>query len=363
MAIESHPTYTNKYFNGWYFPIISITDSGIEIEINENYKIDFTITKEQFEHVVSQLKENNQTENTIPIVCKFTIYQTYTIKFVDNMNNVDSPADLTLKSNEVISLPNIYDDFEDNPSNQFYLKYWSLSSNDVNGTYAIGTGATVDTIISLINQYNSNNQAQINISNNVIELQGVIKIKCSVTYQELNYAGAIDSSETLFYKEGDSYTLKNYVKDGYYIEGPNVTGATNSIVNNTLSVGANDTEITIKVQYYKIFTVTLGEIGSNVNSCSIKSDKYYSNGGISISGITLSSVGSTFQTVQGATLTIDFKAKSYKYLLFFTKYYLINVKDGDNNTIFNNNGENDPVQTKKDTYIVSDNVTIKFVNG
>ena len=362
MTIESHPTYTNMYFNGWYIPKFNITAESMEIIIDEDYKIDYSLSKEYFEYIINYLKENNQDATKIPIVCKFTSYQTYTIKFIDNMDNVDSPADLIIKSNEVVTLPNIYDDFEDNPSKQIYLKYWSLSSNDVNGTYAIGAGATVDNIITLINKYNSTNQTQISILNNVIEIQGVVKTKCSVTYTELNYTGATDSSETLYYKANDVYTLKNYVKDGYYIEGPTVTGTSNSIVNNTLTIGTNDKEITIKIQYYKIVTITLGEIGSYVNSCSIKSDKYYSNGGISTSGTTLSSNGTTFQTIQGATLTIYFKANSYK-VVFVTWYRAIYVKDGDNNILFHNDEGTRPDQTKTSTYKVIDNLTINFVNG
>lgn len=361
LSILAKPKYDEKFFKGWY----------IGPEIVDERLINRSLSKDIFKALF--LEYGYGLENTvIPISCQFVDTINLTINFnhnipdtnIDKIDSIVDPTNSTpieLEAFDEVYKADAYDKI-------VVFNYWTIEDKiilqDENGNNL--RSLNLPYLLELVENYNAEHDDKIDLDIGVINIKGNVTQKCSFKYVEQDYNGNEVKSTEKFVIPGaydysslynDSLTyhpLSSNIIEEFRVTGKNEINKTN----HTIEIDSSDITNGVKVafKYTKIITITLTSIGSNVSSCSIKADKYYSNGEIVTTGDTLTAANKSFKTIQSATLTISFKAKGTLW------YRIVIVKDG-NTELFNNNAGIRPDQNKSGTYTVTSDANISFVNG
>ena len=263
LTIQATATYLNKYFYGWYLY------NGIEF--NEDYRIDFTLSFENFENIVLTLKENGFSETSIPICCKFTDYQTYTVKINPGISGETEITYSGVIPSDSITFTDYSSYSDTDTSKSVYFICWSVYSQDTEKKYGLSLTVSVQNILDQIENCNNDTPDSIIIENNVLYVYGVVQQKCSVIYKELNYLGSyIDGSlksDTFWYLPGYKFdysvyynkSCSSYSTENYFIEEQS-TGGIIDLENHTVLIQDTDVQEGVEVHfcYYKKLTVTIG---------------------------------------------------------------------------------------------------------
>lgn len=232
IMISSHPTYANKYFVGWYLPSIVIEETNIKIGLDENYKIDFVLDKENFEYIISYLKENNQADQIIPLACKFTSNKKYNVIVKHNIDGKEVEIEYNeLSSKDKVNFPDMNSYYIDWTKDK-YLNYWTLIPD--NSSYTVDKNTTIEYIVnnlfanmsqSNLTNYQSQYIADDSSPKIIIYAQVAVK-KYSITHLNdgNNDKDYLDSGETITHYAVDenqkiptaAATIKDeFDEDGY----------------------------------------------------------------------------------------------------------------------------------------------------
>ena len=194
ISIPFTAEYLNCDFNGWY-----ITANSETILINNQLSLD-----DFLKFSTLDLNENiDDNTGTIKLLCRFTDYQEYTIKFDDALPEYENQESLVqLNPYLTFDLPNITD-FNHINEYQKYIKYWSYSPR-IEDNAIVSAGMTPNDIINLINKYNNNasETEKIDIINNTIVLYAITDLK----------------EFTISYYDSSSLKKTHYYNTGYPIK-------------------------------------------------------------------------------------------------------------------------------------------------
>lgn len=292
LQITTKASYLDYYFNGWYIGI----DNSTEIKLTELSKSNI----ELFVNTYGSL-------TPIPLYCQFSSVAYYTIVFVDRNDNFNDPSTLiNVKNTDKITLPDT-SEYNSDPNFKQYFSYWSFLTEPTEDT-KINSNSTVQSIVNQINEYNNTQGSTIiDLSNNQIIIYAKLSDKSyTVTFQNVDYYGAVFKTSYFYYNSGEKYEVPTDLSlVGYVLNtskgssGLEYSGGTPQ--NGIITINSN---VTVKVYYYKIITVTLTISGNGAGGGAITVDRYVDSANQLISSsTTINSNESVITTVQGAIVT------------------------------------------------------------
>ena len=292
LQITTKASYLDYYFNGWYIGI----DNSTGIKLTE-------LSKSNIELFVNTYGS----QTPIPLYCQFSSVAYYTIIFIDNHDQFENPLTLTnIKNTEIISLPDTTT-FNSDPQQKQYFNYWSFLESPTEDTKIINY-STVQYIVNQITAYNSSQGSTIiDLSNNQITIYGKLSDKKhTVTCQQIDYYGTVVKTNYSYYNDGEEYEVPNDLSlTGYVLNTSKGSSGIEYVGGNPIDgIILVNSNITVKVHYYKIITVTLTISGNGASGGSITVDRYLnSDNQLIINSTTINSNNSVITTVQGAIVT------------------------------------------------------------
>lgn len=214
ISIPFTAEYLNCDFNGWY-----ITANAEIILIKNQLSLD-----DFLKFSTLDLKENiDEKTGSISLLCRFTDYQEYIIQFDDALEEYEDQESLTeVNPYLALELPNI-NDFNYINEYQTYIMYWSYSPRKADNA-VVNSGMTANTILELIDEYNStaSETDKINVVNNTIVLYAITDLK----------------EFTISYYDGSSLKKTHYYNNNYPVT---VADGTDSSGNDLTKADENKT--------------------------------------------------------------------------------------------------------------------------